>query len=68
VSGFRVFGVDAELLHTPAAQSLEERFPGACVWYGLATRKWWALEGGRLLEADTPEHLAGQIAWLRRFA
>ncbi|GAA4088599.1 hypothetical protein [Actinomadura miaoliensis] len=66
--GFRVFGVDAEQLHTPAARALEERFPGVRVWYGLATRKWWALEGGRLLEADTPEDLAGQIAWIRRLA
>jgi hypothetical protein len=30
-------------------------------WYGTYTRHWWALVGGRLLEADQPGQLAQMV-------
>ncbi|WP_067825280.1 hypothetical protein [Actinomadura kijaniata] len=53
---------------TPAAPpfvlALRERFPGVRCWWGSHTRRWWAyLPGdglGRLIEAATPDALAGQ--------
>lgn len=40
---------------------LQNQFPGVRVWYGAATGSWWALHGGELVEASTPEGLAEQI-------
>ncbi|MQY02885.1 hypothetical protein [Actinomadura macrotermitis] len=47
------------------AQGLQELFPGVRVWYGKATRSWWALvplnAGPRLIEAPTPQRLRDSI-------
>jgi hypothetical protein len=40
MNGYKVFGLPAEQLHIPVARSLELRFPGVRVWYGLSTRRW----------------------------
>lgn len=44
-------------------------FPGAIVWYGRETGRWWALlpvdEWRHLIEATTPEHLAPAIGAAR---
>ncbi len=43
------------------ADRLSAAFPGAVVWFGLHTRRWWALtwlDGGwRLIDAPTPDGL-----------
>lgn len=39
-----------------ATELLRRRFR-VPVWYGLATRRWWALWGDRFVEAGTPEEL-----------
>jgi hypothetical protein len=44
---------------------LAERFPGAVIWFGRFTRRWWALvwAGGRwrLVEGAQPEDLTRAI-------
>lgn len=40
-----------------ALQLLAHRFPKIPIWFGHATRNWWAMVGGRLIEATTPEEL-----------
>ncbi|GAA2432102.1 hypothetical protein GCM10010191_52540 [Actinomadura vinacea] len=46
---------------------LRRRFPGARVWWGEATREWWAMlrdRSGRdlLVEADSPAELSHRVA------
>jgi hypothetical protein len=40
---------------TLALQLLMLRFPDVPIWYGHATRHWWALVGDHGIEADTPK-------------
>lgn len=51
---------DAEAIALTAAV-LSRRFPGATVWYGRRTRRWWAVirASGRwlLIEAAGPDEL-----------
>lgn len=42
--------------------ALQERFPYLCAWYGQSTRHWWALLGGQLVEQETADALARQVA------
>ena len=48
-----------------ADEEFGAEFPGVPVWFGLATRRWWALVpaagGWRLVEADRPDGLRMQI-------
>ncbi|POM24464.1 hypothetical protein BTM25_30930 [Actinomadura rubteroloni] len=48
-----------------AVRGLQDQFPGVRVWYGKATRSWWALVplggGSRLLEAAAPQTLRDAI-------
>lgn len=44
-----------------ALQLLSRRFPDVPVWFGHVTRSWWAMIGGRLLEATTAEELGGML-------
>ncbi|MFG2087196.1 hypothetical protein [Spirillospora sp. NPDC048824] len=50
---------------TTTAQ-IEAHFPGVHCWWGLRTCRWWAYvptaQGGRLLEAATPNALFAQVA------
>ncbi|GAA0597363.1 hypothetical protein GCM10009546_69230 [Actinomadura livida] len=45
---------------------IEAHFPGVHCWWGLRTCRWWAYvptaQGGRLLEATTPNALFAQVA------
>jgi hypothetical protein len=48
---------------------LRARFPEVTAWYGMTTRRWWALvpgtdrrRRGRLIEANTPAELVAAIA------
>ncbi|HEX6472953.1 MAG TPA: hypothetical protein VF069_27940 [Streptosporangiaceae bacterium] len=54
-----------------AALAIERQFPGTKVWYGRATRRWWALlligGRGRLVEGASAEHLAHQIGSAHRW-
>lgn len=49
--------------------TLQRRFPGALVWFGLHTFRWWALMPWAtqwiLLEAATPMELAVRMAEAR---
>lgn len=51
------------------AVALERQFPGAMVWYGLSTRRWWAVlpagEWEQLIEGSTPEQLTLTIGAIR---
>ena len=51
-----------------ALASLEGKFPTAVIWYGRATRRWWAMAGAgrhvRLLEAESPSALTVALARL----
>lgn len=49
--------------HDPALalSLLRRRFPTVCLWFGTATRHWWAVVDGRLLEARTPQELGLRI-------
>jgi hypothetical protein len=49
---------------TDALGLLTARFPDVPIWFGNATRHWWALEGDRLIEAVTPEELELVLACL----
>lgn len=42
-------------------QELESLFPGVRAWFGEFTGSWWALLGGRLVEAADPLTLADRI-------
>lgn len=52
------------------AADLRRRFPGVVVWFGLATRRWWAMfsSAGRwhLVEANGPYDLRRLIGIARR--
>ncbi|MEU8202720.1 hypothetical protein [Streptosporangium sp. NPDC049046] len=54
-------------------RALALRFTDWCLWYGKATRRWWALpptwcrQRVGLLEADTPTELAAQIQHIEDF-
>jgi hypothetical protein len=48
-----------------ALHLLRRRFPGTPVWFGSFTRRWWALEGDRLIEAATAEELGRVLDGLR---
>jgi serine/threonine-protein kinase RsbW len=55
---------------TTPLRALQERFPQVPVWFGLATRRWWALvaidgEGG-LVAAASPGELAAVLAAVYR--
>lgn len=60
-----VDGDDLVLIDAEAAV-LARRFPGVALWFGMATRRWWALVGsaGRwcLVEAGGPHALSQLIA------
>jgi hypothetical protein len=49
----------------PVAATIEREFPGVVVWYGQATRAWWAMVrvhgGARLVEALSPQELREAI-------
>ena len=51
-----------------ALASLEGKFPTAVIWYGRATRHWWAMADAgrhaRLLEAESPSALTVALARL----
>lgn len=51
---------------TAAVVTLERRFPGASVWFGQHTFRWWAVVPGStrwmLVEAMTPMQLADRMA------
>jgi hypothetical protein len=49
---------------TDALGLLMARFPDVPIWFGNATRRWWALEDDRLIEAVTPEELERVLACL----
>lgn len=57
---------------TAAVITLERRFPGASVWFGQHTFRWWALMPWGawwvLLEAATPMELAGKMSEALRSA
>jgi hypothetical protein len=40
---------------------LRRQFPGVPMWYGLETRRFWALLNGQLYEAPSVEALSQQI-------
>ncbi|WP_146778905.1 hypothetical protein [Actinomadura craniellae] len=46
---------DAEIYQVQAA--LRKRHGTPWIWYGWRTRSWWALAGGRLVEAVSPGEL-----------
>lgn len=50
-------GVDPDQIR----QELESLFPGVTAWFGEYTGHWWALLGGRLVEARDPLTLAERI-------
>ncbi|GAA1544887.1 hypothetical protein GCM10009678_29410 [Actinomadura kijaniata] len=56
---------DQAAVRANTVQGLQEQFPGVRVWYGEATRAWWALvpsaNGPRLVEAPTPQLLRDAI-------
>lgn len=56
----------SEAARIAAAAGLRERLPGVPAWYGIATRRWWAMvsygSSVRLVEAATPEELTAAIA------
>ncbi|MFC4906410.1 hypothetical protein [Actinomadura gamaensis] len=41
-----------------AVAAVQARHPGAMVWFGAHTGRWWAVLGGCLVEADDPAGLA----------
>ncbi|WP_326826034.1 hypothetical protein [Streptosporangium sp. NBC_01756] len=51
-------------------RALARRFPGWTLWYGAATRCWWALppahcrERVGLIEAGTADELAMRLRWI----
>lgn len=47
-------------LHRREARDVARACPGATVWYGQATRSWWAMVPGinRLIEAESSSALA----------
>jgi hypothetical protein len=51
-----------------AIAHIEGRFPGVHCWWGLYTSHWWAYiptsQGGRLIEASTPNILVARITQL----
>jgi hypothetical protein len=51
-----------------ALTSLEAQFPSAVIWFGRATRHWWAMADAghhaRLLEAESPSALTVALARL----
>lgn len=53
---------------TRALASLESKFPAAVIWFGKATRHWWAMAGAgrraQLLEAESPSALTAALARL----
>ncbi|GAA2106819.1 hypothetical protein [Actinomadura alba] len=51
--------------HAVELRALTRRFPGVPLWWGHATGNWWALVGGRLVEADTSEELGRVITAAR---
>lgn len=51
-----------EQVRQASLRSLRERFPHLCVWYGEHTQRWWAMLGGRLVEQETADALARQVA------
>jgi hypothetical protein len=50
-----------EQLRQDLLQRLRKQFPHLCAWYGEATRHWWAMLGGRLVERETAAALAETI-------
>ncbi|TDC55349.1 hypothetical protein E1281_12985 [Actinomadura sp. KC345] len=54
---------------TAAVVTLERRFPGASVWFGQHTSRWWALMPWAawwlLLEGATPMELADRMTEAR---
>jgi hypothetical protein len=55
----------AERTRQTTIAQIEEYFPGVHCWWGLHTCLWWAYvptpQGGRLLEAATPNALIAQL-------
>jgi hypothetical protein len=61
---------DYRFLVEAEAADLRRLFPGIVVWFGGATRHWWALvesppDGWRLVEADRPYDLRRLIDSIR---
>ncbi|MFC4913192.1 hypothetical protein [Actinomadura gamaensis] len=48
-----------------ALGALRRAFPGVLIWHGKHTRRWWAMAGGRLIEASDPRELAGRLSGQR---
>lgn len=65
----RSWAGDAPDDETAAVITLQRRFPGASVWFGQHTFRWWAMmpgsTGWMLLEAMTPMQLADRMAEAR---
>lgn len=44
---------------------LRHRFPGVVLWFGHATRRFWALVGDQLIEAENAPELSAAITGAR---
>lgn len=59
------YEISPELLRRQTVAALGEQFPGALIWFGEATGKWWGLVpaagGSRLVEAHQPDGLRMEI-------
>ncbi|TNY36046.1 hypothetical protein [Thermomonospora catenispora] len=52
--------------HAAEVEALSRRYPGWSIWFGLSTRRWWALpprsqDIGDFIEAETPQRLIARI-------
>lgn len=51
-------------LARPVIAAVQARFPGALVWFGAHTERWWAVLGGCLVEAESPAELGRALGGL----
>jgi hypothetical protein len=59
--------------HTREVAALQRRFPRWSIWFGLATRHWWALppadrDIGDFVEAPTKQQLIARIEVIQQTA
>jgi hypothetical protein len=59
--------IDVQPIHRAEVAELQARY-GVTAWFGFYTREWWALDGGRLVEAPTPARLGEAVQAARGWA
>ncbi|WP_233510749.1 hypothetical protein [Actinomadura craniellae] len=57
--------------HAAEVAELRECYPNWSIWFGLFTRRWWALpprerDIGDFVEAETPQRLVARIEMIQR--